>query len=280
MRWRLHRRCAQFRVVHHRQGLALFGETSEYLARVHPQFYNFECDPPANRLALLGQVDGAHPAFADGSNDLITAEVVITRRSWRQCLRSGIVRADRAIESALDQALGTQSRNATGTQIRFAVRAVCHVDQSCSSNFMLFCRRPCNFQSPDSLFVAVSRMDPAKAEKESCDEKNFALFSASVGFGDRVDGRVRTSNPAIHRGRPRAGRAAARPTLHHHRTGADQRRNRPCAIRRVPRFSLETRENERHRKPRLGRAKQRRFWCQPLGPGSRASRHHDCRSEQ
>jgi hypothetical protein len=86
---------------------------------------------------LLGQIDGAHPAFADGPNDLVTAELIITGRGCIYGLRCGIVPADRAVESALDQALGTQSRNTTGTQIRFAVRAVWHVDQRRSSNFML-----------------------------------------------------------------------------------------------------------------------------------------------
>ena len=116
------------RVVHHRQRLALFGEAGEYLAGVHAEFHDFEGYTPANRFALLGEVHGAHTAFADGPNDVITAEVVITGWS-RRCidgLGSGFICANRTIESALDQTLRTQSRGITGTQLRFAMGAIWH----------------------------------------------------------------------------------------------------------------------------------------------------------
>ncbi len=66
------------RVVHHRQRLALVGEASEYLAGIHPEFHYFKGHTPANGFALLGQVHGAHTPFAKRSNDLISAEVVLT----------------------------------------------------------------------------------------------------------------------------------------------------------------------------------------------------------
>jgi hypothetical protein len=127
-------------VVHHRQRLALVGEASEYLTGVHPEFYYFEGYIPSNGLALLGQVHGAHAPFAYWPNDLITAEVVITGWSSRGVSRLSpeLVRAHGAVESALDQTVRAQSRGITGTQVRFALRAVWHLDQSCSSNFMLF----------------------------------------------------------------------------------------------------------------------------------------------
>jgi hypothetical protein len=65
-------------VVHHRESLTLVGEASEHLAGVHPEFYDFEGHQAMNGVALLGQVYGAHTAFAYGPNDLITPEVVIT----------------------------------------------------------------------------------------------------------------------------------------------------------------------------------------------------------
>src|SRR6202035_1810803 len=68
-------------MVHHGQRLTLVGEASEYLARVHAEFYNFERDTAANGLALLGQVHSAHAPFAQRSKDLIAPEVVIP--DWR-----------------------------------------------------------------------------------------------------------------------------------------------------------------------------------------------------
>ena len=52
------------RVVHHRQRLALVVEAGEHLAGVHAELHNFESHAPANGLALLGQVNGAHTPFA------------------------------------------------------------------------------------------------------------------------------------------------------------------------------------------------------------------------
>ena len=78
------------RVVHDRQGLALVGKARKHLARVHPQFDDFEGYGAANGFALLGEVYGAHTPFAERSNDLISAEVVISgRRRCKDGLHSG-----------------------------------------------------------------------------------------------------------------------------------------------------------------------------------------------
>jgi hypothetical protein len=50
-------------VVHHRQRLTLVGEASQYLVRVHPEFYYFEGYRAANWFALLGQVHRTHAPF-------------------------------------------------------------------------------------------------------------------------------------------------------------------------------------------------------------------------
>jgi hypothetical protein len=103
-------------VVHHRQRLALDGEAGEYLAGVHPEFDDFKRYKAANGFALLSQVYGAHTPFAERPKDLITAELVITGCARRRIdgLGSGFVRANRTIESALDQTLRAQSRGITG----------------------------------------------------------------------------------------------------------------------------------------------------------------------
>ena len=46
---------------------------------IHAELHNLKSHTPANGFALLGQVHGAHAAFAKRTNDPIPAEVVITR---------------------------------------------------------------------------------------------------------------------------------------------------------------------------------------------------------
>ena len=67
-------------MVHHRQRLTLIGEAGQYLARIHAKFHDFKSYRPANGFALFGQVHGAHATFAQRSNDLIAAEIVIACR--------------------------------------------------------------------------------------------------------------------------------------------------------------------------------------------------------
>ncbi len=133
-------------MVHHRQRLALVGEAGEYLAGVHPEFDDFKRYQAANGFALLSQVYGAHTPFAERSKDVITAEVVITVCDGRRIdgLSSGFVRANRTIESALDQTLRAQSRGTTGIQFRSALRAIWHLAEE--SQQLLYAFRPnsCN----------------------------------------------------------------------------------------------------------------------------------------
>ena len=70
---------AMFGMVHHRQRLALVVEAGEHLAGVHPELHDLEGDAPANGFTLLGEVHGAHAAFAERADDLIAAEVVVAR---------------------------------------------------------------------------------------------------------------------------------------------------------------------------------------------------------
>jgi hypothetical protein len=130
------------RVVHHRQSLALVCKTSEHLIGVHPESYYFEGGRAANGFALLGQVHGAHASFPDWPDDRIKAEVVITgcRPRTIDGLSSKIVRANRTIESALDQTLRAQSRGIIGTQFCFALRAVWHLDQRRSAHSIPLCK--------------------------------------------------------------------------------------------------------------------------------------------
>ncbi len=74
---------------------------------------------------------------------MISAEVVITgcRGRCSDGLSSGFVRANRTIESALDQTLRAQSRGTIGIQFGSALRAVWHLDQSRSVYFMPFAQR-------------------------------------------------------------------------------------------------------------------------------------------
>ena len=102
------------RVVHHRQRLALVVEAGQHLGGIHTELHNLKSHTPANGLALLGQVHGAHAAFAKRTNDSITAEVVITgcRRCCIEGLSSGFFCSGRTIESAQDKTLaGTVRRD-------------------------------------------------------------------------------------------------------------------------------------------------------------------------
>ena len=71
---------------------------------------------------------------------LITAEVVITGCRCRciDGLSSGFVRANRTVESALDQTLRAQSRGIVGIQFRSALRTIWHFGRIRSSYFMPF----------------------------------------------------------------------------------------------------------------------------------------------
>src|SRR5205814_7156228 len=68
------------RVVHHRERLALVVKAGEHLAGVHAELHNLEGHTPANGFTLLGQVNRAHTAFAQGTDDSVAAEVIILRR--------------------------------------------------------------------------------------------------------------------------------------------------------------------------------------------------------
>jgi hypothetical protein len=143
------------RVVHHRQRLALVVEAGQHLSGVHSEFHNFESHTPANGLKLFRQVYGAHASFTKRSKNTITAEVIFTGSRYYRIdgLTSGLVRAERTIESTEDETLRAQSGGITGARFLSALRAVCHVDQSRNSYFRLS-PNPCNFQLCDSLFVA------------------------------------------------------------------------------------------------------------------------------
>src|SRR5262249_21407708 len=116
------------RMVHHRERLPLVVKASQHLRGIHARLHDLEGHVPTNGLELLGEVDTAHPSFAQWPKDVIAPEVVIARREsadrdWR-CDR--FVCANHAVESAHDQTLRTQSGGATGTQLLSALRAVRH----------------------------------------------------------------------------------------------------------------------------------------------------------
>ncbi len=52
-------------VVHQRERLALGLEAGDDFLRIHPRLDDLERDAAFHRLALLGQIDDAEPAFAD-----------------------------------------------------------------------------------------------------------------------------------------------------------------------------------------------------------------------
>ena len=142
------------RVVHHRQRLALVGEAGEHLGGVHPELDDLERHAPANGFTLLGEIHRAHTPFAQGLDDPIAAEVVIPAAApaAAQRLSSEFVRADRTLESALDQALRAESRGIAEASSaphcgQFGISA------GLRSHFMPFAAG-CNLEPHDSLFVS------------------------------------------------------------------------------------------------------------------------------
>ena len=62
-------------MVHQRQGLALGLEPGEHLAAVHPGLDELQRNRAPHWLGLLGHVDGAHAALADGLEEPVRADV-------------------------------------------------------------------------------------------------------------------------------------------------------------------------------------------------------------
>ena len=52
-------------MLHESQGLALGLEPGDHLARVHARLEDFQSDPAADRMLLLGHEHHAEPAFTD-----------------------------------------------------------------------------------------------------------------------------------------------------------------------------------------------------------------------
>ena len=130
------------RVVHHRKGLALVGEAGEHPCGVHPELHDFERHAPANGFTLLGEINGAHPAFAQGLDDAIAAEVVTRGDAHGRTTRlSPELVANGTLECALDQTPRTESRGIGGIQFSSALRAIWHVGWMYDSNSMPFCSR-------------------------------------------------------------------------------------------------------------------------------------------
>jgi hypothetical protein len=125
---------------------------------------------------------------------VITTEVVITgcRRRCIDSFSSGLFRPKGTIESAQDQAIRTQSSGVAGTQFRFALRAVWHLDQDRSSNFMPLAPRSCNLPFRDSLFEAAGQ--EADNEIHSIRTEVVAHRAAQFGPGGgcRADLHTRT----------------------------------------------------------------------------------------
>ena len=61
-------------VVHHRQGLTLHLEASDHSGAVHAELDHLHRDAAADRFLLLGEVDRAHPALAQGVEDGVRAD--------------------------------------------------------------------------------------------------------------------------------------------------------------------------------------------------------------
>ena len=59
-------------MFHERHGLAFRLEPRDHLARVHAELDDFEGDPPAKRLFLLGQIHDAHTTFAERQKSVRT----------------------------------------------------------------------------------------------------------------------------------------------------------------------------------------------------------------
>jgi hypothetical protein len=109
---RRHRRFGQYSGDPSSPRLALVVKASEYLAGVHSELHDFQGHKAAEWDTLLSQVNGSHASFAQLTPDLITAEIVVVgcRRRYTDCLSSGLILANGAIESALDQTPGAKSR--------------------------------------------------------------------------------------------------------------------------------------------------------------------------
>ena len=65
------------RMVHQRQGLAFRLEPGQDGPRVHPRLDQLERHHPLDRPGLLGEVDAAHPAFADLLADLVPPATMV-----------------------------------------------------------------------------------------------------------------------------------------------------------------------------------------------------------
>jgi hypothetical protein len=96
-------------VIHERERLALGLEAGDDLLRVHPGLDDLEGDAARDRLGLLGDVDDAHPAFADLLAELVAPDDGPRSRSGgaraigdvRRGLREGV----RALEHGADHEL-------------------------------------------------------------------------------------------------------------------------------------------------------------------------------
>ena len=95
------------RVLHQRERLALGLEPDDDLRTVHPPLDHLQRHAAAHRLLLLGEVDRAHPAFAENVEDAVGADALGSLgRRWRslllqiawasRCLRRGVPRTARA----------------------------------------------------------------------------------------------------------------------------------------------------------------------------------------
>ena len=63
-------------MIHQRQGLPLGLEPGDDLAAVHAGLDDFQGDPAADGLGLLGHVDDAHAPFADLLEQAVAADYV------------------------------------------------------------------------------------------------------------------------------------------------------------------------------------------------------------
>jgi hypothetical protein len=61
-------------MVHHRQGLPFGLEARDDLPATHAGLDDLERDAAADRLGLLGHVDGAHASFADLLEQLVRTD--------------------------------------------------------------------------------------------------------------------------------------------------------------------------------------------------------------
>ena len=125
-------------MVHHRERLAFVGEAGEHPCGVHAELHDFERHAPANGFTLLGERHRAHPAFAQGLDNAIAAEVVIQGRTWGRArhLGSELV-ATEAPECALNQTRRAEALGVAGGQFRSAPWTVWHFDSGILYRFAL-----------------------------------------------------------------------------------------------------------------------------------------------